>query len=317
MKYVFLFLLSYLLSISSCTTDYIVEDLTGKSVAIISPADSATATTTTPLIWWNKINDATGYRIQIVWPNFTAVQQLVYDTLATGDRFVPTLTPGRTYTWRIRPENGATTGEWVTRKLTIDSTIDLSQQNVVITQPVNNFSTSNSSVTFGWNPISEADLYRIEVRNVSTQAVVTATTVVNSAWSSSFAEGAFEFHIRAEKTSGSDVSPYSTLSFTVDQTGPAAPTLITPADNGILSLPTTVNFDWTSGTDAFTDSLFIATDSLFTTIVEQRSFSGSQGSWAWSNAQATGTGYYYWRLRSYDAAGNASPYSTRFRFRIN
>lgn len=317
MKYIFLFTLPLLAVINSCTTDYIVEDLAGKSVSIISPADSATANTTSPLFWWNELNDATGYRIQIVWPDFSNVQQLVYDTLAVGDRFSPTLLPGRTYTWRIRPENGASNGEWVVRTLTVDSTIDLSQQNVVITQPVSNFFTQSSTVTFGWNPISEADIYRVEVRDASTQVVVTTTTVTTTAWSSTFAEGAFEFRVRAEKTSSSDVSPYSALQFTIDQTGPAAPVPTAPANSSILVLPTTVNFTWTNANDAISDSLYISTDSTFATFNEARSFSAAQGSWSWTGAQSTGTGYYYWQVRSFDAAGNASPYSTRFRFRVN
>ncbi|MCA6363625.1 MAG: hypothetical protein IM638_11360 [Bacteroidetes bacterium] len=304
--------------LAGCTNDYIVGDLSGKRVTILAPADSTSANTTSPLFWWEEINDATGYRIQIVFPNFAAPQQLVYDTLVSGDRFNPVLQAGRSYTWRIRPENGATTGDWVTRQLRIDSTISLSQQTVVVTNPIANASLQSGTVTFTWNPLTQADLYRIELRNASTQAILDNLTVSTSAWTKTgLTDGSYQFRIRAENSTTSEVTPYSTRSFTIDQTGPAAPTLTAPSNSTTIFLPTQVSFNWTSAADSETDSLFISTDSTFAT---QTTFGFSTPAplpFTWSGAQNTGSGYYYWRVRSYDAAGNAGTYSTRFRFRVN
>lgn len=308
----------FAITLAACTNDFIVGDLSGKRVTILAPADSLTASTTSPLFWWEEINDATGYRIQIAFPNFTSIQQLVYDTLVSGDRFTPVLSAGRSYTWRIRPENGATTGDWVTRTLRIDSTISLSQQTVVITNPAANASLQSGSVTFTWNTIAQADLYRFELRNANTQAILDNLTTTTSAWTKTgLTDGVYQFRIRAENSVTSEVTAYSTRNFTIDQTGPAAPTLTAPANSTTIFLPTQVSFNWNSAADAVTDSLFISTDSTFATQTEFGFSTPTPLPYTWSGAQNTGSGYYYWRVRSYDAAGNAGTYSTRFRFRVN
>lgn len=311
-------LMGCLLALAGCTNDYIVGDLTGKRVTILAPADSSTATTTSPLLWWEEINDATGYRVQIAFPNFNSLQQLVYDTLVDADRFSPVLTAGRSYTWRIRPENGATTGDWVTRLLRIDSTISLSQQVVVITGPAANAALQSGTLTFTWNPLAQANLYRLELLNAATQAVITTTTVVTSAWThTGLTDGSYQFRVRAENSITSEVTPYSSRTFTIDQTGPATPVLVAPTNGTTIFLPTPVSFNWSSAADSQTDSLFVSTDSTFAT---QSSFGFGTPAplpWTWTGAQNTGSGYYYWRVRSYDAAGNLSNYSTRFRFRVN
>jgi Asp-tRNA(Asn)/Glu-tRNA(Gln) amidotransferase A subunit family amidase len=303
---------------AACTNDYIVGDLTGKRVNILAPADSSTATTTSPLFWWSEINDATGYRIQIAFPNFTAPQQLVYDTLVSGDRFNPVLSAGRSYTWRIRPENGATEGDWVTRLIRIDSTISLSQQTVVITNPAVNASLQSGTVTFTWNALAQADLYRIELRNTVTQAILDNITVTATAWTKTgLADGSYQLKVRAENSVTSEVTPYSSRNFTIDQNGPAAPTLTAPANSTTIFLPTAVQLNWTSAADAVRDSLFISTDSTFATQTVFGFSSPAPLPYTWTGAQNTGSGYYYWRVRSYDAAGNFGTYSTRFRFRVN
>lgn len=313
-----LIVICLLFTLAACTNDYIVGDLTGKRVTILAPADSSTASTTSPLFWWSEINDATGYRIQIAFPNFSVPQQLVYDTLVSGDRFYPVLSAGRSYAWRIRPENGATTGDWVTRLLRIDSTISLSQQTVVITSPAANASLQTSSVTFTWNQLTQADLYRIELRNTATQAILDNSTVTSTAWTKTgLSDGNYQFKIRAENSVTSEVTPYSTRNFTIDQTGPAAPTLTAPSNSTTIFQPTAVMFNWTSATDAVRDSLFISTDSTFNTATTFGFSSPAPLPYTWTGAQNTGSGYYYWRVRSYDAAGNVGTYSSRFRFRVN
>ncbi len=299
-----------------CRHEFIETDLSGKMLTILAPSDRDTVSTATPLFWWDTIRGARTYRVQIVYPDFNAPQSMLYDTAIDADRFYPNLVPGFTYYWRIRPENGSTRGTWVTRSLTVDSTISLGSQLIVITSPATNgYSTSNGTIAFVWNSISGATLYRIDIVNTSTGSDVTNTTSSLNNFSYTFPQGNYSFSVRAENATS--ITGWSVRTFDVDQTAPTAPILVLPTNNTIyVTPPATVNLDWTSASDAVTDSLYIATDSTFATGIQgSYLLNSSQSSYGWVGAQAATS--YFWRVRSTDAAGNRSNYSTTFKFKDN
>jgi hypothetical protein len=308
--------LGAILLFGGCRKDFIESDLSGKLVSILAPADEDTVSTTTPLFWWNEIEGTRNYHIQVVYPDFTSPQILLYDTLVDADRFYPNLNPGYTYHWRIRPENSSSNGDWVTRSLTIDSTVSLSAQSVVITSPATNgYATSLSTVSFVWNAISGITFYRIDITNTTSGTNVTSTTTTLNTFSYTFPQGNYSFSVRAENATS--FTPWSIRTFSIDQTAPTAPQLIVPAHLTFYPTPPAlVNFDWSSATDALTDSLYISTDSTFTTGIQSAVLlNSSQSAYTWTGAQASTV--YYWRVRSMDAAGNRSNYSTTFKFTDN
>lgn len=316
MKTKLIFAFSFLLFLFSCEKEFIETDLSGKSLAVIAPADNDTVATAVPLFWWNEINGARNYRLQIVYPDFNVPQQLLYDTTVEADRFYPSLSPGYTYYWRIRPENGSSHGDWVTRRLTIDSTVSLSAQTVVITSPASNgYATSSSTVSFSWNSIASASFYRVEITNSTSGATVTSTTTTVTSFSYTFAEGNYTFSVRAENASS--FTPESVRTFTVDQTAPTSPVLVSPVSNAYYaSPPASLLFDWVSASDALTDSLYIATDSTFTSGIQTSLLLNStQSSYSWAGVQVATI--YFWRVRSADAAGNRSNYSSTNKFTVN
>lgn len=300
----------------SCEPDFIEDDLAGKTVTILAPADDDTVSVSTPLFWWNEISGARSYRIQIVSPDFYAPQQLLYDTAVAADRFNPTLVPGNSYEWRIRPENGSSEGAWVTRTLTVDSSVSLSNQIVIITLPSSNgTATASSTVSFSWNGMNGATLYRVEITNTISGANVVATTTTLANYTTTLAQGTYEFRVRAENSAS--FTAWATRIFSVDQVAPTTPVLVFPADDAFYaSAPSSIVFDWSSSTDANTDSLEISTDSTFASgIMLQVSLSASQGSYTWNAVQASTT--YFWRVRSIDLAGNRSNYTSAFKFIVN
>lgn len=301
---------------ASCERDFIEDDLTGKSVSILAPADNDTVPYSSPLFWWNEMSGALKYRVQIVYPDFSAPQQLLYDTAVTGDRFYPNLNPGYTYWWRIRPENGSSEGEWVLRKLTIDSSASLASQNVQITTPLSNgYATSSSSVSFAWNAVSGASLYRVDILNSTTGTSTITLTTSTTAYTAALPQGSYEFKVRAENSVS--FTPWASRTFSVDQTAPTVPQLISPATNSFYATPpATLQFDWSNDATAYSDTLWIATDSTFASgVLIQQMLLSSQSNYTWTGAQANTT--YFWRVRSADAAGNRSNYSSVFRFTVN
>jgi hypothetical protein len=313
MKQIICISLTALCLFSACRKDFIETDLNGKTVAVLAPSDADTVATTTPLFWWNEIDGARNYHIQIVYPDFTSPQVLLYDTLVEADRFYPNLHPGYTYHWRIRPENSSSKGNWSARSLTIDSTVSLNAQSVVIISPATNgYSTSTSTLAFTWNTISRATFYRIDITNTISGANVTSATTSLNSFSYTFPQGNYSFSVRAENATS--FTPWSLRTFSVDQTAPVAPQLISPANATFYAAtPALISFDWSSAFDALTDSLYISTDSTFTSGIQAALLlNSSQSSYTWTGAQASTV--YYWHVRSIDAAGNRSNYSTTFKF---
>jgi hypothetical protein len=312
-SYLIISLSAMIIMFNSCEHEFIETNLSGKILTVIAPSDADTVTTTSPLFWWNVINGARTYHLEIVYPDFASPQILVYDTAVETDRFYPTLSPGRSYEWRIRPENGSSHGDWVTRTVTVDSSISLAAQTLIITSPASNgFATSNNTVAFTWNTINAATFYRIDIINTTTGGNVVSTTTTVNSYSYTFPQGNYSFSVRAENSNS--FTAWSVRTFIIDQTAPTAPVLSLPANNTTyLTPPATLNFDWTSASDALTDSLYIATDSTFATGIQSALLlNSSQSSYSWTGAQASTI--YFWRVRSADAAGNRSNYSSTFKF---
>lgn len=300
----------------SCEHDFIEDDLSGKLVTVLAPADADTLPTASPLFWWAEIQGARNYHLQIVYPDFSAPQQLIYDTLLEGDRFYPALAPGYTYYWRIRPENGSSEGNWVTRSLTIDSTVSLANQSIQFSIPASNgYASNQSTIAFAWNAVNGASFYRIEITNTANSSLLLATTSTVNSFSYTFPEGQYSCSVRAEN--GSAFTAWSSRTFSVDQTAPVSPVLIAPANgNYYATPPATLVFDWTSAADAVTDSLYVATDSTFSGGIQAALLlNSSQGYYNWTGAQSATI--YFWRLRSADAAGNRSNYSSTYKFTVN
>lgn len=291
-----------------CSKDFVEGDLSGKTVVILAPAADDTVNTSTPLFWWEEINDARKYRLQIVQPDFTSPQVIIYDTAITGDRFYASLQPG-TYTWRLRPENGSTQGDYVTRTLTVDSTSGLTNQQVVFTSPaVNPYYTNNASVSFGWNAVSGATFYRIDVIDSSDQSIEVSTTSLINAFNYTFPAGTYRIQVRAENSTS--FTSYASKVFVVDTQSPTASAPQSPANNAIAQ-PSIINFTWIGqSTDRFADTLLVSTDSTFINNVQR--FYTTATSYSGFNTNAATV--YYWKLRTRDAAGNWSAYSTRFKF---
>ena len=50
----------------SCTRDIVEINLEGKYVAVIAPQENYVTTTLTHTFWWEELEGATGYELQIV-----------------------------------------------------------------------------------------------------------------------------------------------------------------------------------------------------------------------------------------------------------
>lgn len=300
--------------VGSCTKDFIVKDIKDKLVTVIAPANNTTTANNLITFWWEEIDGAEKYNLQIVKPNFAAVQELVVDTNVTGDKFKLTLTPGA-YQWRIRAKNSGGSTQFVTFNLTIDTTSNLTSQLVIPIAPANNYLTGNKIVAFSWNSLAAASNYQIQILN-STSTIIKDSTTTSTTFTATFTGGGvYTWKVRA--LNAFSISQYNTpLSFTVDVTAPSVSVLSSPIHGSFVK--DTVDLKWTrSTTDTWYDSVYVSVDSAFTSVVSRSKVYASKIKInALSQTIPVSATYYWWRVKSVDSVGNKSGYSNQLKFKL-
>ena len=292
----------------SCTKDFVATELKDKIVVLVAPQDNYQGNTTTLLFWWDEVDGAKKYNLQIVKPDFSSPQQLVLDTNVTSNKFTFTLVPGNTYQWRVKAFNNASKTVYSTHTLTLDSLVDLSKETVVLLSPVNNLVTDTMAQTFKWDTVSSAVDYRFQVKNSVGTAVIDITQIGTIA-SYTLNPGAYTWQVRAQNATSN--SAYFSRIITVDTAAPVVSAPVLPANADSSHSP--VSIVWTRNSSGIGDSLFIDTDSLF---VAPLSYTGYTTSTAYSFTAGVIGRKYYWRLKTNDAAGNWSGYSAYRRFKV-
>jgi predicted phage tail protein len=302
-----------MLIIAGCS-DLLEKDIENKIVYVNAPPDSLRTTIVTQTFWWNFIEGADYYNLQIVSPRFDYIERMVLDTTVTNNKFQFTLVPG-VYEWRVSAFNSGYATPYTVSTLFVDSTHDLSFQQVVLKRPAPNMATNITRLDFSWEKIYSANLYNFEVRqgNWNGEVVAGPVETVADTVSLVLAEGIYAWGVKAlNDISGSQ---FSTRSFMVDLTPPGKPELTAPASGQTYkALP--IQLTWErpdAGGSAITDSINIATDSVnfSRNIKETHKTTNTYYNISFSNA-----GDYYWRIRSIDAAGNKSTWSSIRKFTI-
>lgn len=284
--------------------DILVRDISKRTVNILSPTDNYVTNTLTQTFWWDEVKDAEQYRLQIVWPSFSSIQTLILDTLLTSNKFTFSLPRPGSYEWRVKAINNGSETNYFSHKLTVDSTLDLSTQVVVLFQPSDNFVSNGATFSFKWNSLYNATAYRFGISNSITGLVID-TTVTTNYLSLSLDTGEFIWKVRAENLIS--VSPYSQRLLTIDRESPQPSLQVSPQLAETLSSPLTLSWRRYSGT--VFDSLFVYSDTSLTTLTVQIAIADTF-------FEVTGTSFhkYFWRLKSVDAASNVSEYSSTYNY---
>jgi|ERR1035437_3525948 hypothetical protein len=104
--------------ISSCD-DIFIKDISNTEITIECPKDGFTTSSTSEILfWWDNLDGATRYDLQIVSPDFTNITQLNLDVSIDSCKYTLTL-PSGNYQWRIRASNDAYVTQFTTRNLFI------------------------------------------------------------------------------------------------------------------------------------------------------------------------------------------------------
>lgn len=308
----YLFLLLPLLT--SCS-DIFEKNMEKETVQLLVPANGEVSYQLTNTFIWEEVDKVEYYNIEIVSPSFDSLSSIILDSNVTSVYFVYTLSPGE-YQWRVRAENSSSVSPYTTYSLTIgnDTLEDLSSKNVLILSPSNGLVTNQLSFSFSWYTTPYADDYRLEIATPDFNGTPLISPVITSETSYSYSfseEGNYQWRVRAQNQLSNSL--YTTYSLTIDTTSPHVPTLVTPAANVTLT-DSVVTLYWdrgiTSGS-ALYDSVYIYDDTLVYLPVKAVKTQNTSGTHTLNTSED-----YFWRVRSFDAAGNKSNYSATRKFSV-
>ncbi len=298
----------------TCTKDFVVKDIKNYSVAVIAPTNNLSTPNNSVTFWWEELDGAEKYKLQIVKPDFSSVQQLILDTNIIGDKFNFVLQPGK-YQWRIKAVNNGGSTQYSIFNLIIDTTSNLTSQLVIPIAPLSNHLSGTKTISFSWNTINSATNYQVQVLN-SSSTIIKDTTTTNTSFVSSFSAGGFyTWKIRA--FNAYSISQYNTpTSFTIDVTAPTVSIINSPTHGSTVK--DTTNLKWTrSSSDTRYDSVYVSIDSLFTSVISSsKTYATKIKINALNQSLPLSSTYYWWRVRSVDSVGNRSGLSNQLKFKL-
>ncbi len=281
--------------------DFIEKNIEDDYITLIAPANNLTTIQLTHTFWWDWLDGAEYYNMQIVEGSFSGVTNFVLDTIISDNKFVYTLYPG-SFQWRVRGENNGGVTNFTTFNLTIDSSLNISTQQIILASPADNYITNNDLITITWNFLLNADDYQIEVHQTTWAGSLVLGPKVVTALTDTFTllEGTFVWGVQGRNSITGTSTAFSQRTITIDTTAPNMVTLNLPVDNDTLSNGYNT-FTWTQGTNtgtALTDDISFYSNAAATTLIKSVQAVGT------SYQDSLGLGIFYWRVQSTDAAGN-------------
>ncbi|MFI5161251.1 MAG: hypothetical protein ACHQHN_08230 [Sphingobacteriales bacterium] len=289
--------------------DDIIEPSIIKSQVILeAPASQYQSTSYTVNFWWDQVDHALSYRLQVVNPSFAAPGNLVLDTVIKSNKFTYNLSPGG-FQWRVLAQNGSSQTAFTSpRNLTVLAS-SIKQQTVQLVAPGNNYLTNQSTIVFQWGSLYGATKYhfQIDTNNFANPAAIVADQLIpGQQITFTFPKDqVYQWRVRAENDTAQ--AQWSSInSITYDHTPPAQVTLKAPANGQTISSP--VSLQWNASGSAVKYKLYIfKADS--TTIYNQ-SFPAQLTTTSYSFTMGSSGDKVYWKVTALDAAGNESTAST-------
>ncbi|OKS87285.1 fibronectin type III domain-containing protein [Mucilaginibacter polytrichastri] len=301
------------LTLSSCK-DLIEPDISNRQVVAEAPGDKLQTQNYSMNFWWDDLEDALQYRLQVVSPKFDSIPSLVLDTIIKGTKFSINLSPGY-YQWHVRAENGSSKTAYSQAKsfTILQSSIKL--QKVQLSTPANNFLTNQNSLSFSWSPLYGATQYHLEIDTANfadEKSIYYDKTISGQQINVTLSKDqVYQWRVMAiNDTAQAQWSAINT--FTYDRTPPAAVKQIAPGDKTTLNNP--VSLQWNTVSTAVKYKLYVYKadgttpySSSFPMLLTATSYNFTTG----SSGDTV-----YWKVTAIDAVGNEGPASDTRSFMI-
>ncbi|MEO8608066.1 MAG: hypothetical protein ABI690_09305 [Chloroflexota bacterium] len=180
----------------------------------------------------------------------------------------------------------------------------------MLLSPMNRVFFNITVPTFGWNPVADADTYRVQIdnqANFSNPERMQTLTATSYMVSPSLPDNIYYWRVRGMNSGGA--GPWSeTRQFTIDTIVPIVPTLLTP-ESGLSSSVNPPTFEWSivPGANAYEFRIGV---------INPPSLSYPAPTNRFTPSIPMVPGNYFWQVRSKDEAGNFSAWSSAFSLNI-
>ncbi|MBY9000332.1 MAG: hypothetical protein KGD64_05425 [Candidatus Heimdallarchaeota archaeon] len=280
---------------------------------LVSPSNGATITDTTPYMDWTSSGTYMNFNIEL--DNNADFSSPVIDQLTGYDTFytVSSALAGGTYYWRVR-EQDFFTKIWDSFCSAWSFVVDTTPTEApILVSPTNGFYTNDDTPYLDWNSVARATSYQVQVSSNSLFLFPQVNTNTPNTYftSSHLNDGYYFYRVRGFNSYGN--GPWSAVwEFIVDTVLPGSVTLVSPS-NGAVTSDYTPYFDWNIATGAWRYRLEVDNTPDFSSPGIIVTTSGT----SYTSGLNLLNGYYYWRVRASDQAGNDGPWSATWQLRIN
>lgn len=304
-------ILLLLLALTGCK-EFFEPSLEHRKVVLLAPANGTEGPLYAQSFWWDDVEDALKYRLQVVSPNFANTARLVLDTVITGNKFNFTLDPGN-YEWRVRAENGSSQSQFTTAAFAIYAS-SIKQQQPQLQSPVNNLISNVNNATFKWLKLYGADKYQLEI---DTNSFADETrlffnkTITTLAYNVPFTrDKIYQWRVKAlNDTAESKWSVIQNITF--DSTPPAAVILVSPAIGASVATP--VSIKWNTSATAAKYQLYLYKSDQTTLYSSSFPMTLTTNSYTFTGLPGERV---YWEVRPIDAVGNGGEFSAFWNFTV-
>ena len=303
--------LALILCVCFTSCDAIFEDdISSDDVELTSPVDNASTSVQTQTFEWEVLDEANEYRIQIITPSFANPSNQALDSTLTGTSIVQSLVPG-IYQWRVKGMNSSSETSYSIRTLTIETSEGLGNQIVVATSPESDAYLSSTVVVFEWLELDGAESYLIRFEADDNDSPGDLLSVEGVLWSGAevdLEEGVYWWKVAGEDGTAINSQYSISRKLTIDTTAPETPELLQPAMGEVL-FTSSYLFVWEFGDDLNPshDIFEVSSTENFSTVIESIQLIETYQN---IDLITYNAGEYYWRVSTFDLAGNLSESET-------
>lgn len=306
MKKMFFLNLCFLFFLLFGCKEFIEPSIAKREVVQLAPADGSESTQYSQTFWWEPVEDALKYRLQVVSPDFELTQRLILDTLVETNRFFYTLDPG-SYQWRVRAENGSSQTPYSKSAFFIYPS-SIKEQQVQLQLPGNNTLTNQFSNTFTWLKLFGADKYNLQIDTnnfIDEEKLFLSETISGQEFIVNFErDKLYKWRVKAKNdTAESKWSAIQQITF--DKTPPAKVLLSSPVNNELVTKPVTLRWSATATATKY---------QLYAYKTEGRvpygnKFPVNLTTISYAFTEGVSGEKIYWEVKAVDGAGNVGSFS--------
>jgi hypothetical protein len=293
--------LCIVLLFSACKA-IIEPSISDRKVIPLAPGDMTKSTSYALTFWWEPVEDALSYNLQVVSPSFNNISALVTDTVIITNKFTLNLKPGD-YEWKVCAQNGSSQTSFSRPRSFTVLLSSIKGQSVQLKSPLTNYLTNQNTVSLEWNSLYGATKYtlQIDTNSFSNESkLIYNQAIPAQQYLFTFPKDQiYQWRVRAENdTAKADWSAVNVMLY--DHTPPGPVNVIAPTNNQMVNSP--VSLQWSAVATAAKYKLYVFKSDSVT--VYNNTFPPVLNSTNYSFSAGILGERVVWKVAAVDAAGN-------------